>query len=808
MQAQLTDFEHADGDEFIDRNDKDIDEIRNNLNKNLCNNCTEGLENFNFNFSNTSTVLLNESLAKKARERKLNQWFNHQKNNILKPEIEKALNQKFSNYDQAKDALFKATENRNFDAYAYHPRSKYNTALKRVNKTKNAQLKQLKILKVRERELKNGNINNALYADIKINNIPVNHINNLSNLDGIKKSIIAKFEPNAAQAHNYHYIAQKLYSFSSSDLTKMLDIAKNRKHEYHNRLDQWDQLSYMQALIYQYTYLNSQPMVLANTLPKFDYRMLDSEYIEQYAIANNTGGYSIFDAWWIHKYAHEMANGGMQYPETIPMAEQRVKAERAKKLSELLGNASINNSHLIDRFTETFHVRDKYKLQYLNDNYENQQLISKMSQSLNDVASGSNSNAAYIKNIKTDIDNGAIQAGFMDKIHIDNINIKKFLYNNSSILNELQTLAGNNIQNHQFSDEIKLYIKTLLESYTTINSNEINLYKKWVHGQLQLENITNNIHITWTPNPGKIYGRDNQAYTHTWTDGIRSAYKMKDGSIVLKGDDSLILTADNKFISQYWSDANGTRWFIKPGNSKYWSSYLLLGPKSTKDELSWLLTMGVKEIAKNIGTYVLPIEEIKVLIDGKNFNGQQISRFQAAGFILLAVVPGGKIFKIVTKIPRNAVKWAIGTIDKGGKAIKLTFNVINGMVMFGSRSNLAKIILTKAGEEAHHIIPWAKRTQSIIQKAAKAGFHMNSKINGIALEKFKKLTGTGIHGNHPAYDTFVQRKLDEFVRKNPNFSPEKAKDFLEIQLIPQLLHYIDLAKNSGLNLNEFFKTLI
>lgn len=54
---------------------------------------------------------------------------------------------------------------------------------------------------------------------------------------------------------------------------------------------------------------------------------------------------------------------------------------------------------------------------------------------------------------------------------------------------------------------------------------------------------------------------------------------------------------------------------------------------------------------------------------------------------------------------------------------------------------------------------------------------MNSKINGIALEKFKKLTGTGIHGNHPAYDTFVQRKLDEFVRKNLIFHQKKQRIF-------------------------------
>ena len=51
--------------------------------------------------------------------------------------------------------------------------------------------------------------------------------------------------------------------------------------------------------------------------------------------------------------------------------------------------------------------------------------------------------------------------------------------------------------------------------------------------------------------------------------------------------------------------------------------------------------------------------------------------------------------------------------------------------------------------------------------------------NGIGLEKYTKLIGNGIHGNHPAYD----------------------------KLILDLKKRIIEAKNSGMNLNEYFKNI-
>ncbi|MCK0158805.1 hypothetical protein MWU65_16560 [Cellulophaga sp. F20128] len=82
---------------------------------------------------------------------------------------------------------------------------------------------------------------------------------------------------------------------------------------------------------------------------------------------------------------------------------------------------------------------------------------------------------------------------------------------------------------------------------------------------------------------------------------------------------------------------------------------------------------------------------------------------------------------------------------------------------------------------------------------------MNAEINGKAIQKYTKLTGEGLHGNHPQYDIYIQKLLNDFKIDNPGFSPELAKYFLEYELIPELDNLIDLAKNTNLNLNEYFR---
>ena len=80
--------------------------------------------------------------------------------------------------------------------------------------------------------------------------------------------------------------------------------------------------------------------------------------------------------------------------------------------------------------------------------------------------------------------------------------------------------------------------------------------------------------------------------------------------------------------------------------------------------------------------------------------------------------------------------------------------------------------------------------------------------NGMGLKKFTKLVGQGLHGNHPAYDTYVVKQMEMFKRQYSNFSPEQANEFIMNVLIPDLKIKISLASNSGLNLNEYFKRFI
>jgi len=114
---------------------------------------------------------------------------------------------------------------------------------------------------------------------------------------------------------------------------------------------------------------------------------------------------------------------------------------------------------------------------------------------------------------------------------------------------------------------------------------------------------------------------------------------------------------------------------------------------------------------------------------------------------------------------------------------------------------------------AHHIIPWQFADNALVQKAAKKGFHMNDILNGVELKKYTKIEfPDGVHASHPAYDTYVQKRLQEFIDDNNginNIDNTEAYDFFNNVLLPELRNHIDVVKNgySG-NLNDYFKYVI
>ena len=173
-----------------------------------------------------------------------------------------------------------------------------------------------------------------------------------------------------------------------------------------------------------------------------------------------------------------------------------------------------------------------------------------------------------------------------------------------------------------------------------------------------------------------------------------------------------------------------------------------------------------------------------------------------------------KVRKLINSLKRFDVaeefskgKTKVEEIIRWGKnEIKLTWKRVGNKIDFGDRRDLARILGTTDNIEAHHIIPWQIcQDNEIIRIAALDGFHPNMLQNGIGLEKYTKLIGKGIHGNHPAYDKYVRSKLEDFMLENPNITPEQANKFLQEELIPDLKEKIIKAKNSGMNLNEYFK---
>lgn len=136
---------------------------------------------------------------------------------------------------------------------------------------------------------------------------------------------------------------------------------------------------------------------------------------------------------------------------------------------------------------------------------------------------------------------------------------------------------------------------------------------------------------------------------------------------------------------------------------------------------------------------------------------------------------------------------------KGAKTVLYATKGADGLISFGNRSQLGKILGSSTAEHAHHIIPWELGSNKVVQQAAEAGFHMNDAINGVLMKASKHLTGRG----HDAYNAYVQKQLTEFA-KGKKLTPEACKEYLEKTLIPELENHI---KKAGDNLNEYFQKL-
>jgi hypothetical protein len=240
--------------------------------------------------------------------------------------------------------------------------------------------------------------------------------------------------------------------------------------------------------------------------------------------------------------------------------------------------------------------------------------------------------------------------------------------------------------------------------------------------------------------------------------------------------------------------------YIYNYDTKTWYEYRM-PPQTYADADIDFLIKGFWDGAIIVGRYASPLEDAIILIDGKDFDGVEQSRVATAGFMIVGLVPGGKLMKPVTKIAGNIIKYrklVKVTVNRVNKNISLPINIVNGIVEFGSQSynnsQLREILnITNSTTHAHHIIPFHFRTNPLIQKAANSDevFHISEKLNGIPLPSTNHLTG------HPIYSSKIEQKLIQLNQISP--TPEIAYQNLTV-FINDLT--ILITNNPNMNLGQ------
>jgi len=88
------------------------------------------------------------------------------------------------------------------------------------------------------------------------------------------------------------------------------------------------------------------------------------------------------------------------------------------------------------------------------------------------------------------------------------------------------------------------------------------------------------------------------------------------------------------------------------------------------------------------------------------------------------------------------------------------------------------VIGKKAGHQAHHIIPWARNSHKVVQKAAESGaWHPNLAQNGISLDLS---IHSGYSSAHSIYNTRIEVALTSILnRYGKKLSPQDAAQELK-----------------------------
>lgn len=95
-----------------------------------------------------------------------------------------------------------------------------------------------------------------------------------------------------------------------------------------------------------------------------------------------------------------------------------------------------------------------------------------------------------------------------------------------------------------------------------------------------------------------------------------------------------------------------------------------------------------------------------------------------------------------------------------------------------------------------HVIPRQHQDHPLVRQAIDEGWEFNGSGNLIPLEKYSRQTGTGVHGNHPKYNTEIYNRLEDNLNK-----PGSATDRIN-GIISDVIK--DIKNNPQIKINDLY----
>ncbi len=433
----------------------------------------EGYENISFNLNNTPHALRMEALVNSIERKGLSDWLFIQES-IIKNELDTRNRHVSSTYEFARNEYFanfeKSIANTNIPILS----SGRNRIINEGKSKRTLSLKDIKLLKARLQEIKNGNINRSLYANKTYNGRPMSVYKTESSINSVLNTANERFFANEVKINDdlltRDQLNEMLRSIRAVNQLGVTDniskVLKNKQIGHYNNFNRWQRISLMQR------YLSGlkKGSNSGNIWPK---EFGTKNYLLAYAKEHRKKDIDFFHKdYWKVILKKDFGNNFLKSRDAI----NKYIRLRDAELTRLLNTVSININSSVDFLVSELNITNADQLKWLNNNPKK---AIEMQNMLNLTRVDPNPNVynSTKRNLTIRIlENGTVEQ-MITKLKLDAY--RKYLYDDEEMAYNLRVFAYQNSPSGNINNEVLAFIKEALEAVK--NGGEIDVEDKIIN---------------------------------------------------------------------------------------------------------------------------------------------------------------------------------------------------------------------------------------------------------------------------------------------------------------------------------------